>query len=62
MAKNFQILNNSEGATPIDHIHGILLLPTEKSRIKKPKQITLRTCLRKIFQMFEKNYKLFEVI
>ena len=35
---------------------------TEKSRIKTPKQITLRSCLRKIFQMFEIHCKLIKVI
>ena len=32
MDKNFQILSNSEGATPIDHMHGILLLLCQKKR------------------------------
>lgn len=36
---------------------------TEKHRIKTtPKQFTLRTCLRKIFQMFGENYKLISYI
>lgn len=32
MDKKFQILDNSEGATPIGHMHGILLLLCQKKR------------------------------
>lgn len=49
MNKNFQMLNNTEGAIPTDHMHWILLLLWKKSRTKTALQLNQRKYTSSLF-------------